>query len=103
MRNKILFAMFFSLTAIVTKAQNNDHKMSDTQKEQAAKADVFIINSQKKVVDSFTIAGKDSVTTTKKLKNRPCLKRNKKAPERGAFLFVVIYIFYFNARIFLYQ
>ena len=79
MRNKILFAMLLSLAAAVTKAQNNDNKMSDTQKEQAAKADVFIINSKKKVVDSFTIAGKDSVTTTKKSKNRSCLKRNKKS------------------------
>ena len=80
MKNKILFAMLLTLAGTVAKAQNNDHKMSDTQKEQAAKADVFIINSKKKVIDSFTIAGKDSVTIVKKSKNRSCCsKRNKKS------------------------
>lgn len=80
MKNKILLTMLLSLAAALTKAQNNDQKMSDTQKEQAAKADVFIVNSKKKIIDSFTVAGKDSVTTTKKSKNRSCgSKRNKKS------------------------
>lgn len=72
--------MLLTLATAASKAQTSDNKMSDTQKEQAAKADVFIVNSKKKVIDSFTVAGKDSATTTKKSKNRSCCsKHNKKS------------------------
>lgn len=79
MKNKILLTMLLSLAAAITKAQNNDHKMSDTQKEQAAKADVYIVNSKKKVIDSFTIANKDTTTVKKKSKKRSCFRHHKKS------------------------
>lgn len=85
MRNKILLVLLLSLAVTVTKAQNNDNKMSDTQKEQAAKADVFIVNSKKKVVDSFTITAKDTAAI-KHSKKKGCSKRNKKAPEPELFI-----------------
>jgi hypothetical protein len=75
MRNKSLFiVMLFILFANVAMAQNDKHKMTDTQKAQAAKADVYIINSKKKIADSLTTR-KDS-TTSKKNKSA---KRNKKS------------------------
>jgi hypothetical protein len=79
MRNKSLLIMLFTLFASVVMAQNDTHKMSDTQKAQAAKADVYIINSKKKITDSFTTTLKDTTTATKKLKKPSCLKRNKKS------------------------
>ena len=72
--------MLFVLSASVVMAQNDTtHKISDTQKVQAAKADVYIVNSKKKITDSFTTAFKDTTVVTKKLKQRSCLKRNKKS------------------------
>ena len=72
--------MLFVLPASVVLAQNDTtHKMSDTQKAQAAKADVYIINSKKKITDSFTTTFKDTTAVTKKLKKKSCLKRNKKS------------------------
>jgi hypothetical protein len=80
MKNKILLIMLFVLSASVVMAQNDTtHKMSDTQKAQAAKADVYIINSKKKIKDSFTLTFKDTTTATKKSKKKSCLKRNKKS------------------------
>ena len=78
MRNRILFATLLTLVAATSKAQTGNDKMSDTQKEQAAKADAFIVNSRKKVVDSFTTAAKDS-TAIKQTKKKSCLRRNKKS------------------------
>ncbi len=72
--------MLFVLSASVAMAQNDSmHKMTDTQKIQAAKADVYIINSKKKIKDSSTTTFKDTVMVTKKLKKRSCVKRNKKS------------------------
>ena len=80
MKNKSLLIMLFVFSASVTMAQNDtDHKMSDTQKTQAAKADVYIINSKKKIKDSLTTTVKDTTAATKKLKKKPCLKRHKKS------------------------
>jgi hypothetical protein len=69
----------------VVSAQNNEHKneMSDTQKAQAAKADVYIINSKKKITDSLTTKT-DTTAATKKSKKKCTPKEIKKAPERGA-------------------
>ena len=41
--------MLFVFSSGIGMAQNNEHKMSDTQKAQAAKADVYIVNSKKKI------------------------------------------------------
>jgi hypothetical protein len=80
MKNKSLLIMLFILSASVVTAQNDtSSKMSNTQKAQAAKADVYIINSKKKITDSFTTAFKDTSAATKKSKKRTCLKRNKKS------------------------
>ena len=82
MGNKNLLVMLFMLSASAVMAQNDTtHKMGDTQKTQAAKADVYIINSKKKIKDSFTTTFKDTTAVTKKLKKQCCLKRNKKAPD----------------------
>ena len=70
--------MLFMLFATVANAQNNDHKMTETQKADAAKADVFITGSNKKIMDSFTVTKKDSATVIKKSKKRSC-KNNKKS------------------------
>ena len=79
MRNKSLLAMLFVLAVSVVMAQNDTtHKISDTQKAQAAKADVYIINSKKKIKDSFTTTFKDTTTATKKSKKQSCLKQKKK-------------------------
>jgi len=86
MKNKSLLVMLFTLSASIVMAQNDTHKMSDTQKAQAAKADVYIINSKNKITDSFTKTIKDT-TATKKLKKQSCLKRNKKAPDAELLLF----------------
>jgi hypothetical protein len=61
MRTKSLLVMLFVLAASVGMAQNDTtHKISNTQKTQAAKADVYIINSKKKIKDSFTTTFKDT-------------------------------------------
>lgn len=72
--------MLFVLSASVAMAQNDSmHKLTDTQKIQAAKADVYIINSKKKIKDSITTTVKDTAVAEKKLKKRSCVKRNKKS------------------------
>jgi hypothetical protein len=72
--------MFFVLSASVGMAQNDTTlKVNDTQKAQAAKADVYIINSKKKIKDSFTTTFKDTTAITKKAKKKPSLKHNKKS------------------------
>jgi hypothetical protein len=78
MKYKILPAMLLMLSATVAMAQNNDHKMTETQKADAAKADVFINNSEKKMTDSFNVTKKDSAAVIKKSKKRSC-KSNKKS------------------------
>lgn len=77
MKNKSLLVMLFILAASVVMAQNDTRKMSDTQKAQAAKADVYIINSKNKITDSITTTIKDTIAT-KKSRKQSCLKRNKK-------------------------
>ena len=42
MKNRILPAMLFMLCATVVNAQNSSHKMTEAQKADAAKADVYI-------------------------------------------------------------
>jgi hypothetical protein len=74
MKNKSLFiTMLFILFVNVAMAQNDKHKMTDTQKAQAAKADAYIIKSKKKIADSLTTR-KDSTT-----KKSNTIKRNKKS------------------------
>jgi hypothetical protein len=79
MKNKSLLMMLFILSASVVMAQNDTDKMSNAQQAQAAKADVYIINSKKKITDSFTTTFKDTAVVIKKSKQRSCLKRNKKS------------------------
>lgn len=80
MRTKSLLVMLFVLAASVGMAQNDTtHKMSDTQKAQAAKADVYIINSKKKIKNSLITTFKDTTAITKKAKKKPSLKHNKKS------------------------
>lgn len=79
MKNKSLLVMLFIFSASVVMAQNDNHNMSDTQKAQAAKADVYIINSKKKITDSFTTTFKDTTVVTKKSKQQSSLKRSKKS------------------------
>ena len=76
MKNKFLPAIFI-LLAVTAKAQTNS-KITEKQKSDAAKADVFITNSKQKITDSFTTAPKDSTVAVKKLK-KPCSKRKKKS------------------------
>jgi len=80
MKNKSLLVMMLLFPAVAIQAQSNEQKMNDTQKAQAAKADVYIINSQKKITDSAAITFKDSTAATKPSKKKCCLKRKKKAP-----------------------
>ena len=78
MRTKsILLAVSFILCATITMAQNDKNKMTDTQKAQAAKADVYIINSKKKITDSLTTR-KDTIVTVAP-KKKSCVKPNKKS------------------------
>ena len=78
MRTKSIFlAVSFILCATITMAQNDKSKMTDTQKAQAAKADVYIINSKKKITDSLTTK-KDTVVAPAP-KKKSCMKRNKKS------------------------
>ncbi len=74
MRNKSLLIMLFVLSASVVMAQNDTHKMTDTQKTQDAKADVFIINSKKKITDSFTTTSKDTTGNYQKIKEKILFK-----------------------------
>lgn len=73
----LLLALSFMFCATLTKAQNDKHKMTDTQKAQAAKADVYIINSKKKMADSLTTKRDSTAAMTPKKKS--CAKRNKKS------------------------
>jgi hypothetical protein len=78
MRNKNLLAAFLILFSTnMTIAQTDKNKMSDTQKIQAAKADVYIIDSKKKITDSLT-TNRDT-TAAKKTKKKSCIKGNKKS------------------------
>ena len=80
MRNKSLPVMLFVLFGSVVMAQSDTTiKMTNTQKAQAAKADVYIINSKKKITDNFTTTFKDTNMATKKLKKKSCAKRHKKS------------------------
>ena len=72
----LAISMLFILSATVAMAQNDKHKMTDTQKAQAAKADVFIVNSKKKIKDSLTTNRDTSATISKK---KSGVKPNKKS------------------------
>jgi len=80
MSGKVLFfSILFLLPASFAMAQNDQHTMTDTQKEQAAKADVYLINSKKKIADSLITTGKDSTVAAEKLKKKNHRKANKKS------------------------
>lgn len=80
MSNKIFFfSILFLLSASFAMAQNDPHKMTDTQKAQAAKADVYLINSKKKIADNLTTKRKDSTVAAEKLKKKNHRKANKKS------------------------
>jgi hypothetical protein len=78
MRNKILLVVLLIIfSENMAIAQNDKNKMSNTQKTQAAKADVYIINSKKKITDSLT-TNKDT-TAAVKTKKKSHVKGNKKS------------------------
>jgi hypothetical protein len=87
MKYKIIhLSMLFLLLASMVTAQDNESKMSDSQKAQAVKADVYIISSKKKITDSLATARRDTtIADIKKTKRNRCRKHNKKAPETEAF------------------
>jgi hypothetical protein len=67
MRNKKLIgSMLLVLFTNVASAQNDNNKTSNTQKAQTAKADVYIINSKKKIIDSLTTNRDTTAAKTKK-------------------------------------
>ena len=86
MKNRTLLLVLLMFSTAVLNAQNNDNKMTEAQKEQAAKADAFIIDSNKKITNSFSFTAKDTATVIKdsamasKKSKKKCLsKRNKKS------------------------
>lgn len=80
MKNKSLLIMLLILSASAVMAQHDTtDKLSNTQKLEAAKADVYIVDAKKKITDSFTTTLKDTTAVAKKSKKKPCLKRNKKS------------------------
>ena len=80
MSNRIFFfSILFLFSANFAMAQNDPHKMTDTQKEQAAKADMYLINSKKKIADSLITTGKDSAVAAEKLKKKNDRKHHKKS------------------------
>ena len=80
MRTKSIFlAVSFILCATITMAQNDKSKMTDTQKAQAAKADVYIINSKKKIIITDSLTTKKDTVVASAPKKKSCMKRNKKS------------------------
>ena len=80
MKNKMInLLMLFVFSSGIGMAQNNEHKMSDTQKAQAAKADVYIINSKKKIKDSLTTADKDTTVAKKPKRNHSDCRAHRPA------------------------
>jgi len=79
MSNKILLPVLMMFSVTILNAQSTDNKMSDVQKTQAANADVYIVNSNKKITDSFNTTAKDTTAVTKKTKKKFWCKRNKKS------------------------
>jgi hypothetical protein len=65
MRNKIPFVALMMCSASMATAQHDKNKMSDAQKAQAAKADVYVINSKKKIIDSLTTT-RDAIAAQRK-------------------------------------
>jgi hypothetical protein len=76
MRNKILFVTLMMCSGNMAIAQTYKNKMSDTQKTQAAKADVYLINSKRKIIDSLTTS-RDTIAA--KTKKKSSVKGNKKS------------------------
>ena len=80
MKDKMInLLILFVFSSGIAMAQNTEHKMSDTQKAEAAKADGYIINSKKKITDSLTTGKDTTVADAKKIKRNHCAKRNKKS------------------------
>jgi hypothetical protein len=73
----INLAMILAFSTNVVMAQDKTHKMSDTQKMQAAKADVYIINAQKKITGNLTTTQKN--ITIVDSKTRTITKENIKS------------------------
>lgn len=71
------FAMLLFSATIVT-GQTAQKKMSPLQREQAAKADVYITNLKKKISDSTQFVMKDTATIAIK-QERKCWFKNKKS------------------------
>ncbi len=71
----IIFLLFF---ATMASGQATQKKMSPLQREQAAKADVYITNLKKKISDSTQFVMKDTATIAIK-QERKCWFRNKKS------------------------
>ncbi|SFQ43555.1 hypothetical protein [Parafilimonas terrae] len=78
--NKILLSIIFLLfSAVMANAQTTEKRMSPMQKEQAAKADVYIANLKKKISDSTQFVIKDSATIAIK-QEKNCRFKKKKSP-----------------------
>ena len=78
--NKILLPIIFLLfSAAMANAQTTEKRMSPMQKEQAAKADVYIANLKKKISDSTQFVIKDSATIAIK-QEKNCRFKKKKSP-----------------------
>lgn len=77
--NKIFLPIIFLLfSATMASGQTTQKKMSPLQREQAAKADVYITNLKKKISDSAQFVMKDTATIAIK-QERKCWFRNKKS------------------------
>lgn len=70
----IVITVFMFLSGVVL-AQSNKPKMSDAQKAQAAKADVYIVNFKKKIKDSTTTRRDTTAIRSKRNNTKP----NKKS------------------------
>jgi hypothetical protein len=78
MNKAVLPFAIFLFSAVIATAQTSQKSMAPLQKEQAAKADVYIINSKKKISDSLQFVIKDSATVATQPGKR-YLFRNKKS------------------------
>lgn len=78
MNKAVLPFAIFLFSAVIATAQTSQKSMTPLQKELAAKADVYIVNSKKKISDSLQFVIKDSATVATKPGKR-YLFRNKKS------------------------
>ncbi len=77
--NKILLPFIILLfSATIATGQTTQKKMSPIQKDQAAKADVYITNLKKKISDSTQFVIKDTASIAIRQERR-CWFKNKKS------------------------